>query len=260
MRTPRSLLFGATALLAVATGGCIDPSASPQQRELLAAEAVRTPEHVAFVFDRSASIQEPQIAKAYELMRARIGTLTHSDRITAMELLQRSIEEVPTRWSEDVPSRERNDLVLASDSVAVDRFLRDATAYLRSFADPTGREEIMGTDILSTLHDVSEEFRVRGNTSKTLYLFSDMLQSTNTIEMEGGSVPSSNWVASAAREGIIPDLTGVCVVVIGARVDTRAGQRVKAFWKGYFDAAGATLLDANYSYRPVRLPGTGACR
>ena len=260
MRTVKSFLLAAAALLTVATTGCIDPSASPQQRELLAAEAVRIPEHVAFVFDRSASIQEPQIAKAYELMRARIATLTHADRITAMELLQRSIEEVPTRWSEDVPRRERSDLMLASDSVAVDRFLRDATAYLRSFADPKGRDQIMGTDILSTLHDLSEEFRARDNTSKTLYLFSDMLQSTSTIEMEGGTVPSANWIASAADEGIIPDLTGVCVVVVGARVDTRAGQRVKAFWKNYFDAAGATLLDANYSYRPVRLPGAGACR
>ena len=256
----RANLLGTTALLALAAGGCIDPSASPQQRELLAAEAVRTPEHVAFVFDRSASIQEPQILNAYELMRARIGTLTHTDRITAMELLQRSIVEVPTRWSEDVPRRERSDLVLASDSVAVDRFLRDATAYLRAFADPTGRDEIMGTDILSTLHDLAEEFRVRNDTRKTLYLFSDMLQSTDVIEMEGGSVPSANWIAGAAREGIVPDLTGVCIVVVGARVDTRAGQRVKTFWKNYFEATGATLLDANYSYRPVQLPGADACR
>jgi hypothetical protein len=44
------------------------------------------------------------------------------------------------------------------------------------------------------------------------------------------------------------------VVVIGARVDTDLGQRVKAFWDDYFEATGATLLDRNYTLRPVTLP------
>jgi len=46
----------------------------------------------------------------------------------------------------------------------------------------------------------------------------------------------------------------VCIVVVGARTDTADGQRVKGFWKDYFDATGAILLDRNYSLRPVRLP------
>ncbi len=258
MMGSRELLF---ALAMLAPMGCIDPSATAQQRELLAAEATRALEHVAFVFDRSASIQEPQILQAYDLMRKRIRGLTHNDRITAMELLQLSIEEVPTRWSEDVPDRERSDLVLASDSIAVDRFLRDATAYLKAFANPAGREEIMGTDILSTLYDVAEEFRVRPRANKTLYLFSDMLQSTPAIEMEGSrNMPGPEWVAKAADEGTLPNLNGVCVVVAGGRIDNRAGQSVKRFWQEYFAATGATLLDENYAYRPVQLPGSGACR
>ena len=74
-------------------------------------------------------------------------------------MLQRSVTEVPLRWSETVPTRERSDLVLAGDSIARERFVRDAVTYLENFVDPTGREGILGTDVLSTLHDVAEEFK-----------------------------------------------------------------------------------------------------
>ncbi|MEZ4415829.1 MAG: hypothetical protein R3E10_08735 [Gemmatimonadota bacterium] len=257
----RSTSTAALVLAALGSlSGCIDPAASAEQRELLAAEAARPPEHVAFVFDRSQSIQGHQLMQARDLMRDRIRSLGHGDRITALELLQRSIEEVPKRWSQTVPERERADLVLPGDSVARDRFLRDAVDYLSAFADTTGRDRITGTDILSTLHDVAEEFRVRPDSRKTLYLFSDMLQSTAEIEMEGQRrMPAGDWVTTAVEKGILPDLSGVCVVVVGGRVDNDAGQRVKEFWKRYFQATGATLRDENYSYRPVRLPGAETC-
>jgi len=230
------------------------------QQELIAEEAARTPEHVQFVFDRSYSITGEQLALAEQLMGQRLLELHHGDQVTAQELLQRSIIETPKRWSQAVPDRERADLLLASDSVSRQRFLRDAVTYLGAFADPQGRDEIMGTDLLSTLHDVAADFHARPGHRKTLVLFSDMMQSTDEIEMEGGRrMPGSNWVFRAAADGRLPDLSGVCVIVVGARVDNTLGQKVKTFWKTYFDATGATLYDRNYSLRPVRLPAGDPC-
>ena len=59
---------------------------------------------------------------------------------------------------------------------------------------------------------------------------------------------------AAAANGMLPDLRGLCVVVVGARVDTEAAQRVKKFWIDYFEQTGATLRDENYMHRPVSVP------
>ena len=73
--------------------------------------------------------------------------------------------------------------------------------------------------------------------------------------MEGlRAMPSANWVSRQKAAGTLPDLSGLCVVVVGARVDTNASQRVKQFWDEYFEATGARLEDANYMLRPVTLP------
>ena len=67
-------------------------------------------------------------------------------------------------------------------------------------------------------------------------------------------MPRTGWVQDALANGMMPDLRGVCVVVVGARIDTEASQRVKDFWADYFGATGATLRDENYMHRPVSLP------
>jgi hypothetical protein len=58
-----------------------------------------------------------------------------------------------------VPEREFQNRVMQRDSVSRARFLQDARDYLRRYTDPEGRENFMGTDILSTLFDVAEEIR-----------------------------------------------------------------------------------------------------
>ena len=144
-----SVLAGSLAL-----AGCGDVVPAAHQA-LLAAEAARTPDHVLFVFDRSGSIKPETLARGKELMDARIAALTHGDQLTVMELLQRSLAEPPKRWSQAIPQRDRPDMVLPGDSVSRVRFLRDAVTLLGSFADSTDRQQIQGTDILSTLHDIA---------------------------------------------------------------------------------------------------------
>ena len=232
---------------AVPTGGRADPAPASAPAE--------APTLAIFVYDRSTSIPDYQIAAARELTDRRVGDLDHGDRIAALELLQRSLAEPPRRWSQPVPDREFPDRAIASDSVSRVRFLRDARAYLRSFTDTAGRGRIDGTDVLSTLHDVAEEMRGHPDHEPVLYLFSDMLQVNALMNLEGlRRPPPRDWVASAARAGKLPDLSGLCVVAVGARVDTEPAQAVKAFWTGYFRATGADLRENNWTYRPVVLP------
>jgi hypothetical protein len=248
----RSILtaFGLAALTA-----CGAPEASSAGGEG-GTELTRTPpELVVFVYDRSTSISGTQLEIARRLTNERIRKLDHGDRIAAHQLLQLSLDEAPLRWSETIPPREFKERAMASDSVSRARFLQDTQDYLITYTDSTSRDDIGGTDILSTLHDVAADLRAAGGRSATLYLFSDMLQVNRQMNMEGlARMPPSDWVEAERAKGTLADLTGLCVVVIGARVDTDLGQRVKAFWDDYFEATGATLLDRNYTLRPVTLP------
>ncbi len=208
-----------------------------------------------FVFDRSTSIEGYQLELARQLANEEMARLHHGDRIAALQVLQLSLAEPPRRWSQPVPEREYAGRPIASDSIALARFIQDARDYLRPFSEPSDRDNITGTDLLSTLHDVGEEVRAHPGHAATVFLFSDMLQSNRMIDMEGlRSMPADGWVAAAKESGMLPDLRGVCIVVVGGRVDTEASQRVKQFWMEYFSATGATLLDENYTHRPVSLP------
>lgn len=237
----------AVALLSACGGGATG--------DLRAEERADPGRLVIFVYDRSTSIPDYQLELARKLTARRIRDLGHGDRIAALEVLQRSLSEPPKRWSETIPRKEMADRELASDSVALARFLSDALAYLARFSEPEDRDQINGTDILSTFHDVAEELRPFRDREAVLYMFSDMLQSDPHMEMEGlRKMPADEWVELRATDGRLPDLTGLCVVAVGPRVDTEEGQRVKEFWREYFDATGAVLLDGNYAYRPVALP------
>ncbi|MFQ5678327.1 MAG: hypothetical protein ACE5HP_02595 [Gemmatimonadota bacterium] len=236
--------------LAVLLGGCRGGEAAADT----AAEAA-APELAIFVYDRSMSIPDYKLELARELTARRIATLHHGDRIAGLQVLQRSLAEPPLRWSQEIPHREFEEKKVAQDSVTLRRFQKDASDYLRSFSEPEGRETIMGTDLLSTFHDVAEELRGAPGRRATMYLFSDMLQSTPEIDMEGmRRMPEAGWVQAAAARGVLPDLRGLCVVVVGARVDTDPAQQIKSFWEEYFAATGARLEDRNYMLRPIRLP------
>ncbi len=214
-----------------------------------------TPQIVIFVYDRSTSISSHQLDLARQLTNGRIRNLYHGDRISAHQLLQLSLEEPPQRWSQSVPQREFTEQAMTRDSITRVRFLQDAQDYLIAFTDTAHRENIDGTDILSTMHDVAADLQAAPGREAVLYVFSDMLQSNRTIDMEGLSrMPPADWVEREKAAGTLPDLTGLCVYVVGARVDTQASQRVKDFWQEYFDATGAILETRNYTLRPVELP------
>ena len=243
-----ALALATTLLSTACSGGASSDgqaeATTPEPREL-----------VLFVYDRSTSIPDHALELAERLTIDRIMQLDHGDRVGGMRVLQLSLAEERQSWSDMVPERMVKDFEVARDSATRVRFLRDAAVLLGRLSDQEGRDDVDGTDILSTLHDVAAEMKAYPDHEATVYLFSDMLQSNRQIDMEGlRLMPPAAWVQQAKDSGRLPDLSGLCVVVVGARVDTQASQRVKAFWDEYFQATGATLTASNYMLRPVRLP------
>lgn len=244
----RSLL--AVLMLLTACGG----GDRPVPPELL---EDREPELLVLLYDRSSSIMEHELAHFQELTRQRLGLLHHGDHIVALEFLEQSLDEEPRRWSQAVPEREYPDRVMQRDSVNHARFVQDARDYLGQYTDPEDRDDMLGTDILSTLHLVAAEVAAYPDHRATVVLFSDMLQANPLMNMEAlVRMPSADWVERQASAGTLPDLGGACVVVVGARVDTPAGQRVRSFWEEYFEATNADLRPSNYQHRGVRLAET----
>lgn len=242
------VVLGMVGAVAVGCGG--DPPPLPPE----IAEG-RDPELLILVYDRSTSVTDAELQHYEEATRARLDDLVHGDRIVALQILELSLDEDPIRWAQDVPPREFRERVMARDSVARARFIQDARDYLTRFTDPDDRDDFLGTDVLSTLHLVGAEVAAFPGHRATLILFSDMLQANAVMNMEGlVRMPPAGWIQQQARTGTLPDLTGVCVVVVGARTDTPASQRVRSFWDEYFQETGATLLPRNYQYRAVRIP------
>lgn len=247
------ILAGAMlAVVLLATAGCGGGDEAPPEGGV---DGDRTPRQIVLVFDRSTSITLEELQLYDRLAAQKLQELAHGDRVAAIELLQLSLDESPERWSQRVPEREFQDRVMQRDSVSLARFVQDARDYMRRFTAPEDRDNFLGTDILSTFFDVAEEVRAFPNHRTTVVVFSDMMQATDEINMEGLiRMPPASWVSERTSQGRLPDLSGACIVVVGARTDTAAGQRVKDFWEEYFEATGATFHDRNYSYRPVQIP------
>jgi hypothetical protein len=249
-RGPGAATLAGLGLMVAACGG-----ESPGAQVAFAGEPAIPQHQLIFAYDRSTSITPDELSVYQTLTGQSVEYLDHRDRVVAIGILQLSLTETPDRWQVQVPDREFANRELLSDSTSLVRFRRDARDYLRKFTKPEGREGYLGTDILSTLFDVAAEVQAYPDHQATVILFSDMLQATEEINMEAmAKTPAEDWVATRKTEGRLPDLTGACIVVAGARTDTAEGQQVKKFWQAYFQAAGATLLDRNYSYRPVRIP------
>lgn len=239
-------------VLAPALAGCGDATV---RGSAPAAESAREPRQLVLVYDRSTSITNGELYLYRQLTNQIVEVLDHGDRIAALEMLQLSLEEPPQRWAQRVPDREFEGRMMERDAENRERFLKDVRDYLGRYTEPGERDNYLGTDILSTLHDVAADVRGFPDHRATVILFSDMLQATDEINMEDMiRMPSPDWVGKHAADGRLPDFTGACIVVAGARTDTVEGQAVKTFWQEYFEATGATLLDGNYSYRPVRIP------
>jgi hypothetical protein len=122
------------------------------------------------------------------------------------------------------------------------RRLANAWRERASQIEPTARK----TDILGAALLASELFGRGQSTRRVLIFFSDMRNTTDGLNLEATHlVDPREALAKAERQDLVPDLNGAAVYVLGADAGEASKQRwfrVKQFWAGYFEKAGATLV------------------
>lgn len=104
-------------------------------------------------------------------------------------------------------------------------------------------QEFEGSDVFSAI-DVSQELMDPIDGPKDLFILSDMINSMPPMK-----TPPKESVESAVQQlqsdGVIPDLSGVEVVVVGLATNSNMSPgkqaRLKEFWTQYFETAGADV-------------------
>lgn len=250
-RVPGAL--GPVAALAclIAAGGCVDSAAQGGSSAGGAADpAAATPRTVVAVVDFSGSQTNLSVSESREYLEKLVGGLGYGDRLVLLEMYRAGPRDSVGSFVQDMPQPLRPGAVTSYDRRELEAARRGVLSALPVFFDPAVVRTIPTTDLFTTLHIAAEHLGDAGNRDKELVLLSDMFQSTPRFEFEGARrMPPEDWVAQQERTGLLPSLTGTCVLVIGADHTTPAGQRVRAFWERYFDAAGATLEASNYRLR-----------
>ncbi len=108
-----------------------------------------------------------------------------------------------------------------------------------------------GTDILSTLFEVSDHLADADNRQSTLLLLSDMIQAGNGASfVKSINVPSLINELKAGKR--VAELDGLCVTVVGADASTVQGVKIQEFWQTYFTEAGANFSTDRYRHSVAR--------
>ena len=172
--------------------------------------------------------------------------MRNGDRLVLVETYQ-SGTDAARQWDDSIPAQRSVDRPTPGDLKKAARFRSSAALIAQTFFDTTRSKEIRSTDLLATLRRAADYARAGRGRPTTLLLLSDMLNATPDLNMErAGGIPDSVWIARRKAEGRLPDLHGVCVFAVGGDVGSRRGVQAHAFWRAYFEAAGATYSDANY--------------
>lgn len=241
------LLIAALNATGCGTPGEAEPvSVAPSRRLLIAA-------------DLSGSQTPKRLADAREIVSRAIDGLQNGDDIILMQVHRgAAAEDEAIRWTESIaPAMGRRITVLDREEVV--NIQRAAKTVADHLFDSAGAGQVPTTDLFATLHIAAEYRRDDPSKSMVILLVTDMLQSAHGIEMASSSgVPSARWIASQKERGLIPDLSGACISVVGADATTPGGLKVQEFWVEYFAATGARLPDGNYRLLTMQNP-LGAC-
>jgi hypothetical protein len=210
--------------------------------------AARGPRQTIVAVDLSGSQTAETLRDSRAFVEKTIDSLSFGDHYVLMEMNREGVrDDSLKRFESSVPDLVDSTFITAASQNA----LKGRQASFRNLVpivfDTTRVGRIPHTDILATLFTASQYLHGADHRPTTIILLSDMLQSANGIEMEGlKSMPPPGWIDQQQKLGTIPDLTGVCIVVVGADASTAAGVTIRDFWTEYFKAAGATFDPRNY--------------
>lgn len=226
------------------TPGTEEPDRAPAEAGPREDEAAATGPTTVFLYDRSTSVSDGLLAQSRELTRRRLAELAAGGRVAVRGVGGEDDEDgeswiLPAGW----PERGAEEL------------LPDVRERVVGLTGTSRGQRSGRSDLLEALEDLAEEMEGLDRRGSVVYLFSDMLQVGGDLDFEAADVEAARrWLREREAEGELPDLRGVCVVVVGAHEDTVRQRAVRSFWEDYFRAAGAVLLPENYTARMVRLP------
>lgn len=251
MSEMRSLLVLAMALASTACGDSAQPAGARAEEPGSDPAPPVAPREVVAVVDFSGSQTTHAVRDARAYLEKVVEGLGYGDRFVLLEMYRTGSRDSVGKFVQDMPQPIRTGAITSYDRRELGAAKRGVLNALPIFFDPRFVGSIATTDVLTTLHIASEYLRDSGARSKQLVILSDMYQSTPAWEFEGARrMPGEGWVQAQSSGGLLPALEDACVVVIGADPTTPEGQRVRAFWSAYFEAAGGELEPGNYRLRP----------
>ncbi|HEU4882922.1 MAG TPA: hypothetical protein VFT45_11765 [Longimicrobium sp.] len=205
--------------------------------------------------DLSTSLTATERASHEALLHALVAELNYGDRLVLLKTHAAGIRDTSTARMVTMPTprgthplqREKDELELARQT---------ADLYVTSlFKTPP----INGSDLFATMHSAGERAREATGGRKVLVVLSDMLQCTTAVCMEqAGGLPDSAWIAGQKQQGLVPQLDGVCVSIVGVDATTAQGVSVREFWRHYFQTAGAEFNPQRYVHS-ASSPGVLRC-
>lgn len=140
---------------------------------------------------------------------------------------------------------------------------RAAEQAVREFQKLLGRRP-KGNSILDSLNIADTVFASYPSaTTRYLVIFSDMIESSERYAFTRANLETSSVRSLLRREraeGVIADLSGVDVYIVGAGgtrgadESARRFRSVRSFWLTYFAATGAGLPENRYGATLVRFP------
>jgi hypothetical protein len=226
--------------------GCSKASATPGR-----SEAISSPRQFIILLDLSMSRSDVVRNEGVDFLNRLSNNLHFGDRVTVLQVQQTGLIDHPKHWTDAMPLPVDSSYVTSRDNkqlAAEQESVRNAIKVLSQL--PPG-DKVLHTDLFTTLNLSGEYAHDFSTPRTTLILLSDMLQSSSGIEMEHlKRMPEASWVDAQKKLGLIPKLSGACVLVVGADPTNRDGVRVRDFWQSYFAAAGANLSPANYRATP----------
>jgi hypothetical protein len=196
--------------------------------------------------DISGSRTPSQLQEEQAVVEGLMGRMTFGDRIILVETYRTGIDSAG-QWQDSIPARRFTGALRARERADLEEFHSAAPRVAATFFDAEKSKRVMSTDLFRTLWRAADYAKSANGRRTTLVLLSDMLQSTPEVNMEApGGVPSDAWIEERKVQGRLPDLSDVCVFVVGAETASKHGSRVRGFWQKYFTAAGARISTAGY--------------
>ncbi|MBA3919990.1 MAG: hypothetical protein C0516_15605 [Gemmatimonas sp.] len=175
-----------------------------------------------------------------------VSRLSYGDAISIVQVFEAKSDQV-VEFRDSIPNLRTTGRPVRREKLML-LALRDSFAKrAKRLTDTTGMKAVVTTDILGFLRRASNYGRTRGNRKVVIVVLSDMLQSVPNLDFErDGVVPTAGWIESQRKSGLVPMLSGACMVAVGVDEGTVRATQVKRFWLDYARAAGGDLRSENY--------------